>query len=699
MNDYTLAADHQEQCSSTFDDGRFDDMWLEVTKYIVGPMPVDDFLQRFLRSLTPNPTPLPPISFENLDSLFEDLSGESGPYTKFINAVQPICSNFELRDVHSNPMHSFKSLDIQPDLCVFNKGISDADLCDPSKPEIMLKVSIETDDPFDDDGEYLTLTKDGASETEAYFVKETGAGRRILGQITAYAAAQHAAQFRTHIFSVLVFPEHARLFRWDRSGVVVTERFPLCSQYFMEFFHLYNHATPHARGLDRSVNIPSVDDTSKARVALGGESPLPLVQLSLGSSSYIISHKLYMNHGCCFGRSTRGFVAYSVSLNELVFLKDSWRLDSQTPEHDVYDRLRSNNVPNIPTVIEGGNVLDHETFTQDLLGENLVWIRDPPTRLKKHRHYRLILKEIATPLHSFSSTKILVSAIHDAIRAHRAAYFSAGILHRDISSGNIMIYNNGGLLIDWDLSKSTQDDGAQKSERVGTWPFISCRLLKDSSATQGFIDDVESFVHVLTWVSFRYAKHNFPDKAVLGFLASVFDHTWTGRDGRTKGGYIKTNYLNCPSELMETEFANPTLKMLLAKITKTISFRYRLRPSLKDAEGDLAIFKYVMDTEGLGTLDSAALISKYVSVLQKNHEDKLKMLEDSEWIINEFSSVLESHSWPANDEAKNCENTNIKIAQSMSTTRTGSQPSSLKRKSFEDAGGEDKKPQTPMTPK
>ncbi|GJJ09174.1 hypothetical protein Clacol_003396 [Clathrus columnatus] len=554
MDRYTLTAQDQpdhEQYSSTFYDGRFDDMWWEVSRYVVGPMPVDDFLQRFLRQLMPNPTPLPPISFENLESLFEETTGESGPYTKFVNAVQPICSNFELRDVHSNPMHAFESLEIQPDLCVFNRGISDIDLSDPSKPEIMIILKAEADDPFNDNEEDVTLTEDDISNIEAYFVKETKAGRRTLGQITGYAAAQQAAQFRTHIFLVLVLSKHARLFRWDRSGVVVTERFPLCSQYFMEFFYLYNHATPH----------------------------------------------------------------------------DSWRLDSQTPEHDVYHRLRTSNVSHIPTVVEGGDILDHETFTQGLLEEKLVWIRNPSRRLKKHRHYRLILKEIATPLHSFSSTKILVSAIRDAMEAHRAAYFSAGILHGDISSGNIMIYNNGGLLIDWDLSRST---GAQISERTGTWPFISCRLLKDLTASQGFIDDVESFVHVITWVSFRYAKHDLPDEAVLAFFALVFDYAWTGKDGLTRGGGTKMRYLNFPSQLIETEFENSILKELLLNITDTIAVKYRRAPSLKYA------------------MDDVAFLNRY--------EEGLRTLENSEWIIKEFVLALETPNWPANDQARRSHN-------------------------------------------
>ena len=52
--------------------------------------------------------------------------------------------------------------------------------------------------------------------------------------------------------------------------------------------------------------------------------------------------------------------------------------------------------------------------------------------------------------------------------AHKEAYESAGILHRDISAGNILITDDGhGLLIDWDISKRVEDldKGARQSER------------------------------------------------------------------------------------------------------------------------------------------------------------------------------------------------------------------------------------------
>ncbi|GJJ15669.1 hypothetical protein Clacol_009947 [Clathrus columnatus] len=343
---------------------------------------------------------------------------------------------------------------------------------------------------------------------------------------------------------------------------------------------------------------------------------------------------------------TRTFIAYSTSRQYNVFLKDSWRLDSQAPEHEIYAKLHANNVPHLP-VLAGNDIFNQTTLTQDVLRENPIWVRVQPKPLRKHRHYRLILKEIAIPL------------------THSAA-FKAGILHRDISSGNIMIYNNGGLLIDWDLSKSTKDSGARKSERTGTWRFIACRLVEDPTAVQGLTDDVESFIHVLTWVSFRYAKHNLTDERVDASIALIFDHAYYEK-GLAKGGHAKINHLNFPSQLMKTEFENPSLKTLLTRITKTISFRYRTEPSLEDADDDEA------------TLD------RLLNVYRK----RLGTLNNSEWIINELASALKLPNWPANDEAKKFETT--QIARSTTHTRGQFPLSSLKRKSSEDVEGKNKK--------
>ncbi|KAF8510660.1 hypothetical protein BU17DRAFT_8491, partial [Hysterangium stoloniferum] len=60
--------------------------------------------------------------------------------------------------------------------------------------------------------------------------------------------------------------------------------------------------------------------------------------------------------------------------------------------------------------------------------------------------------EIGRTLTDFRNTKEMVTAVRDAMIAHGDAYDKAKILHRDISSGNILITETGGgLLIDWDL--------------------------------------------------------------------------------------------------------------------------------------------------------------------------------------------------------------------------------------------------------
>jgi hypothetical protein len=54
--------------------------------------------------------------------------------------------------------------------------------------------------------------KDGEShETVKSFLSDTEAGKDTLGQITAYAAAQLGSQFHTHIYSVFIINNRARI--------------------------------------------------------------------------------------------------------------------------------------------------------------------------------------------------------------------------------------------------------------------------------------------------------------------------------------------------------------------------------------------------------------------------------------------------------------------------------------------------------
>jgi RIO-like serine/threonine protein kinase len=59
--------------------------------------------------------------------------------------------------------------------------------------------------------------------------------------------------------------------------------------------------------------------------------------------------------------------------------------------------------------------------------------------------------------------------------AHNAAFFVAGVLHRDISVGNVILTAEGrGLLIDWDLCirVANMKNPARRPDRTVSFQFI-----------------------------------------------------------------------------------------------------------------------------------------------------------------------------------------------------------------------------------
>ncbi|KAF8502330.1 hypothetical protein F5888DRAFT_1608322, partial [Russula emetica] len=189
-----------------------------------------------------------------------------------------------------------------------------------------------------------------------------------------------------------------------------------------------------------------------------------------------------------------------------------------------------------------------ENFTNDgaqhrifiLVGEEGVEITpfiqydfntNPPDKLTPHRHYHIVLGTIGRKLEEFKCTLEFVNAMYVALKAHKAAH-DIGILHRDISPGNILIacddeldHNDpreskiqGGLLIDWDLSKVIDRDDEHSgstarqqtrtvifstpdiSFRQGTWQFMAAELIKCPKIRHTFSHDLESFFWVLMWI-------------------------------------------------------------------------------------------------------------------------------------------------------------------------------------------------------
>lgn len=72
----------------------------------------------------------------------------------------------------------------------------------------------------------------------------------------------------------------------------------------------------------------------------------------------------------------------------------------------------------------------------------------------------------------------------------------------------------------------------------GTWQFMSAALLQNPTKPHEVQDDMESFIHVVTYHGLRYMDHNQPDE-VGQMMEALFDEYHIGSKGRYVGGSNK----------------------------------------------------------------------------------------------------------------------------------------------------------------
>ncbi|KAI0631772.1 hypothetical protein C8Q77DRAFT_1128759 [Trametes polyzona] len=185
--------------------------------------------------------------------------------------------------------------------------------------------------------------------------------------------------------------------------------------------------------------------------------------------------------------------------------------------------------------------------------------------LRRHMHYRLVVDEVAMPLKEFQSAWQLVAVILDCIVAHETALEQAGLMHRDVSGGNILIYPRvdpntaklewTGLLADWELSKPIVQDGqmprARQPERTGTWQFMSVAVLTDHGKPVETTDELESFFHVLLYYAIRYLPSNCSN--VGRFIENFFDSYHCSDAGQYSCGSRKRDVMTGQTKLTTDE--------------------------------------------------------------------------------------------------------------------------------------------------
>ncbi|KAH9945752.1 hypothetical protein B0H21DRAFT_860410 [Amylocystis lapponica] len=266
-------------------------------------------------------------------------------------------------------------------------------------------------------------------------LKNTSSGKLAQGQISEYAAQLLLRQHRTFTFMVFIAGPNARFLRWDRAGAVVSAPFNYvtCPDRMQTFIYRLGKMTDVQRGYDFTVQSSTLEDIQEMKKQgekLSGtrqkyfhEATLtgwPIHRIQSRAEDFVTS------------RATKGYVAYDVDTAAFVFLKDSWRVDSEDvrSEKEVYERLHYHNVRHIATLICAGDVGEtiQRTRTQEFKDS-----------LDGRVHCRLVVKQIGRLLEDYEKSKEMVSIVRDALTAHCDAWVKAGVLHRDISPGNILI--------------------------------------------------------------------------------------------------------------------------------------------------------------------------------------------------------------------------------------------------------------------
>ncbi|TFK88995.1 hypothetical protein K466DRAFT_546057 [Polyporus arcularius HHB13444] len=292
-------------------------------------------------------------------------------------------------------------------------------------------------------------------------------------------------------------------------------------------------------------------------------------------------------------------------------MKEAWRQVVRTPEEAFYKRL-SDKIPEnerfgLPKLVCGGDLgqLDVLEWERSNVNASIMTAEDRATRLPSHplpaasskgkakasqpqgpiypqhypqhqtfswaigdvktrtfrerSHMRLVIDDVGRPLTKAKNTKELVRALRDATIGHKLAFEKAGVLHRDMSVGNILIVDEAedesfaGFIHDFDYSAMTDvapgdepeladsvgADGLEsmgvvltfkddeRKERTGTYYFMAVEILR-SRVVHGVHHDLESLYWVLVWIVLRHTVHNLSVTQAQGVFVFGIDRQSAG---------------------------------------------------------------------------------------------------------------------------------------------------------------------------
>ncbi|KAJ7172043.1 hypothetical protein C8R46DRAFT_136790 [Mycena filopes] len=528
-------------------------LWRKTLKdNFQGELPVDDFFDEYLpkpstetKALIAAMVKQSTTQFAKAGAAAAIATKESGYDTLFVKYLEAIVSKFPAAtkppflDTHGVKFAAIDEEDHQtsPDITGGQPGGTlTKDNCTWGNAGTVLELKT-----------HVHIFKDGE-------IKDAEEPQNALMQLAKSARSLMAGGRCCFAFVVAVVKTQARILRFDRSGFRTSAAFDWTKKnnaHLIPTFlwRLYNPATPrnHIYGADPTVSIPTLDEAQKMfklwQETSSYEKTPPAERLSFAAATrdsrwlkaskngadvrcFTIGRPLFQSEGL-FSRATRvDRVVIEDDPEPTVYaLKDAWRQACRRPETDYYDviakhcEVKRHSTEGMARCLGSLEFPEHKTISG---------AQDAQQRC----HIRSLLTPVGLPLNKFPSSKQLILALQNALAHHEIAH-EAGVMHRDISEGNILFdeATGKGFLVDWDYAEFNEvgktnwqnwfperaasdmytDLHKSLKDFTGTFPFVAIELLENENLRHEAWHDLESFYWLLIWIILRYTHHAHDD--------------------------------------------------------------------------------------------------------------------------------------------------------------------------------------------
>ncbi|KAI0631832.1 hypothetical protein C8Q77DRAFT_165145 [Trametes polyzona] len=303
--------------------------------------------------------------------------------------------------------------------------------------------------------------------------------RPLLTQVANYARLHLSARpFSIFSVSLMIFGDKFCLCIFDRLGGLVSPVFDMWHDLGMLVRVVWNMTcvlTDEELGRDPSVSLHLNPDISSANEVIYR---IHSVDESGHRRDWCTQDALIWTSLSLFGRGTTIWRVRALSQDgsptgPVRIMKTSWRSSRRNPESDAYQVIEtikrySSNAGQPLTITEwvsGGDVTVENKVNGEMETITTHYLRGAfyPEGEETVILHRMILAPEGRPIWEYDDEGELLQAFIDVLKAHKALA-EGGLLHRDISAGNVLLYmrNNPGpggavgFLTDFDFAQISE---------------------------------------------------------------------------------------------------------------------------------------------------------------------------------------------------------------------------------------------------